>query len=91
MYFLLSQMFLYWFVSYVSMKFEDLSEFRLNNKTRTSYWPYLQNSASIETGYLGPMTSITDFNLSICKFLRNINDNQNKVCVNPDVTPNYHL
>lgn len=37
MYFLLSQMFLYWFVSYVSMKFEDLSEFRLNNKTRTSY------------------------------------------------------
>lgn len=37
MHFLLSQMFLYWFVSYVIMNQENLPEFRLNNKTSTSY------------------------------------------------------
>ena len=50
-----------------------------------------QKSASIETGYLGPKTSITDSNLSIRDFLQNVNDNLGKPYINSDGTPNYGI
>lgn len=50
-----------------------------------------QKSASIETGYLGPKTSITDSNLSISDFLRNVNDNLGKPYIDSDGTPNYGI
>lgn len=50
-----------------------------------------QKSASIETGYLGPKTSITGSTLSIRDFLQNVNDNLGKPYINPDGTPNYGI
>lgn len=71
---------------YTQFRVYDISNEKEPVIDRTS-----QKSASIETGYLGPKTSITDSNLSIRDFLQNVNDNLGKPYINSDGTPNYGI